>query len=223
MLGRHSLAWVTAEGWREALQTAAPQCRDDIVSWQSANWPATVRRQDIDAHTDQCSLGIALPPDVDSGIKKRICLRISKAHVAQMSVPLTLSEAIPAALPAWRDALTILDRKASAAGLVLRVYGSLALQAMTGLDYLKTTSDIDLLLSPNSRDQLSKGIDLLQEASANLPLDGEIVFPEGQGVAWKEWQVSMARQQGIRVLVKNLYGVRLVDPSELLVALDGRQ
>ncbi|KRB84004.1 malonate decarboxylase holo-[acyl-carrier-protein] synthase [Noviherbaspirillum sp. Root189] len=223
MLGRHSLAWLAEEGWREAIQAATPECRDAIRSWQRTNWPATVRRQDAGARMDDCSLGIALPPDVVSGVKKRIGLRVSKRHLLQTSAPLALSTAIPKALPVWKEALTVLDQKASAAGMVLRVYGSLALQAMTEMDYLKPASDIDLFLAPVSREQLSAGLDLLQEASVTLPLDGEIAFPGGQGVAWKEWHAAMTAQRGTRVLVKHLHGVRLAHPSELLAALDERE
>ncbi|MFC7518116.1 malonate decarboxylase holo-[acyl-carrier-protein] synthase [Herbaspirillum sp. GCM10030257] len=223
MRGRHSLAWLSAAGWREAIEAATPECRDAIRSWQLADWPATVRRQDAGARMDECSLGIALPPDVDSGVKKRIGLRVSTMHLTHTSAPLALSEAIPKALPVWKEALTDLDQKASAAGLVLRVYGSLALQAMTEKDYLKPGSDIDLLLAPVSREQLLAGVDLLQEAGEILPLDGEIAFPGGQGVAWKEWHAAAAGQRGTRVLVKHLYGVRLATPSELLAALDGRE
>jgi phosphoribosyl-dephospho-CoA transferase len=172
---------------------------------------------------DECSLGIALPPDVDSGVKKRIGLRVSMAHVVQTSAPLVLSAAIAKAPAAWKDALTALDQKASATGIILRVYGSLGLQTMTDMDYLKPTSDIDLLLSPDSREQLSAGVDLLQEASVTLPLDGEIAFPGDQGVAWKEWHAAVAGQRGTRVLVKHLHGVRLANPSELLASLDGRE
>lgn len=223
MLGRHNLAWLTAEGWREAIQAATPECRDAIRSWQLADWPATVRRRDAGTRMDECSLGIALPPEVDSGVKKRIGLRVSMAHVVQTSAPLVLSEAIAKAPTAWKDALTALDQQASATGIILRVYGSLALQTMTDMDYLKPTSDIDLLFSPASGEQLSAGVDLLQEASVTLPLDGEIAFPGGQGVAWKEWHAAVTGQRGTRVLVKHLHGVRLANPSELLASLDGRK
>jgi phosphoribosyl-dephospho-CoA transferase len=47
-----------------------------------------------------------------------------------------------------------------------------------------------------------------------LPLDGEIVFPSGDAVAWKEWAGAE------RVLVKRASAVRLAPVAELLSTLE---
>jgi phosphoribosyl-dephospho-CoA transferase len=106
---------------------------------------------------------------------------------------------------------------AGAAGYALRSYGSLALQAITGARYLTASSDIDLLFCPVTTSQLEAGIALLSSHQASLPLDGEVMFPGGDAVAWREWRDARAR--GARVLVKRIDAVRLADPAALVAAL----
>jgi phosphoribosyl-dephospho-CoA transferase len=89
------------------------------------------------------------------------------------------------------------------------------MQALTGITYLTPTSDIDILLHPRSVDDLHAGLALLQHHATTLPLDGEIVFPDGAAVSWKEWAASGDE----RVLVKHIGGVRLSGKAPLLAQL----
>jgi phosphoribosyl-dephospho-CoA transferase len=75
-------------------------------------------------------------------------------------------------------------------------------------------SDIDLLFFPANRNALDAGLALLERYSAVLPLDGEIVFPSGDAVAWKEWL------NADRVMVKDAVTVRLAPTAALLATLD---
>src|SRR6185369_13349406 len=108
-------------------------------------------------------------------------------------------------------------RKASA-GMDLRVFGSLALQALTGQAYLRESSDIDLLFRPRSTSELDAGTLLLASFLGELPLDGEIVFPSGQAVAWKEWFTARAHTE--RVLIKSQASVKLAPRAELRAELE---
>ena len=219
MFGRHDLVWLSASGWQAARARARPEHAGAIERWQHANWPAIVRRGDADAGPGEVCVGIALPPDPDSGNKLRIGLRALSGDVARTAPALAL-DAIAAHLPAllpdeWRQDLRALADES--AGLTLRVYGSLALQAVTGQAYVSPTSDIDLLFYPASRQELDLGLALLLKYAASLPLDGEIVFPGGHAVAWKEWLTAQAGNA--RVLVKEENGVRLASRDALLATL----
>jgi phosphoribosyl-dephospho-CoA transferase len=57
---------------------------------------------------------------------------------------------------------------------------------------------------------------LLDHYSLQLPLDGEIIFPSGQAVAWKEWRNAASTAIGTRVLVKRIDCVLLAEPATLL-------
>lgn len=215
MFSRHELVWLSAPGWEAARACAQSVQLAALERWQREDWPAIVRRSDADAGPGQVCLGIALAPNPADGSKRRIALRALKANVARTIAALSLRDALDAAPPAWRDGLAALD--AQAAGLNLRAYGSLALQAVTGQPYLRPASDIDLLFYPRTLGELRCGLALLEAHAISLPLDGEVVFPSGAAVAWKEW--IAAQRDAARVLVKDSDAVRLADPRTLLAEL----
>jgi phosphoribosyl-dephospho-CoA transferase len=210
---RHMLVWLHDEGWRAAIAGANAEHRDHLARWHHEGWPVVVRRPDPEAAPDEICLGLPLPPQGGTGKKIRIALRARDRHVRRIAPALELTGALHAAGP-WRDRLDALCEER----LPLRVYGSLAMQSLTGLPYLTPASDIDILFHPCSRQQLDDGVALLAHHGVDLPLDGEIVFPLGQAVAWKEW--LMAQAHPARVLVKDFNPVRLADPASLLATLE---
>nr|WP_315250207.1 malonate decarboxylase holo-[acyl-carrier-protein] synthase [uncultured Duganella sp.] len=213
-LERHSLVWLTAAGWQAAIASVQPEHAGALTQWRQNDWPAIVRRSDAgaDAAAGDIFLGVPLPPDA-AGVKVRIGLRVAPSQVERTSAALALRSALPAA-GRWRDRLTALSDAAPG----LRVFGSLAMQALTGLQYLSPGSDVDLLFHPVSRRQLEDVIPLLGRHAEHLPLDGEVVFPGGAAVSWKEWQAAIAHPA--KVLVKELHAVRLADTASLLATLE---
>ena len=206
---RHDLVWLTAEGW---LAAALPA---DARHWPERGWPAVVRRQDENAGADTICLGIALPPSPQDGAKRRVGLRAPLRHVLRVARPMALRDAVAASPPAWSAGLDALVT--ASAGLTLRVYGSLAQQALTGAPCVSATSDIDLLFYPSTQKQLDAGLALLQTHGQQLPLDGEIMFPNGAAVAWREWVLATSSQA--HVLVKELTVARLAPINSLLASL----
>jgi phosphoribosyl-dephospho-CoA transferase len=213
MYSRHDLVWLTPQAWEAALAELPLDARAPLDQWPRADWPAVVRRPDAGMPLDEVAIGLALPPDPVTGIKARVALRALTEGITRHEGALPLARAAAAAPDAWRDRLHALATGAPACGL--RAYGSLALQAITSLPYLTPGSDIDLLLAPANRAQLEEGIALLTKYAAQLPLDGEIVFPDGAAVAWKEWSDA-----GAQVLVKSMGPVRLAAREELIAALE---
>lgn len=219
MLARHSLVWLHPEGWQEAESSASADCRNAIRQWAQADRPLVARRPDVDIDGDTCCLGLALPPDPESGIKRRIGLRVTRNRVRRIDAPLAVAQVVEGAPQPWQPLLARLNEQASAVDASLRVFGSLALQTLTGLPYLTPSSDIDLLFTPANVLQLDQGMHLLAEASQQLPLDGELVFPGGQAVAWKEWANATCAGDGMRVLAKDMRSVRLMTQAELRMQL----
>ncbi|MET3134580.1 phosphoribosyl-dephospho-CoA transferase [Oxalobacteraceae bacterium GrIS 1.11] len=215
MFTRHKLVWLSAPGWLAARAAAAPEHAAALERWQREDWPLVVRRDDPDLAPDHVCLGLALAPDPVNGNKLRIGLRAHVEHVLRSAPALPIKAVLACAPPQWQAGLRALD--AESVGLTLRAYGSLALQALTGQAYLGPASDIDLLFYPRSEQQLHAGLALLARHAQSLPLDGEIVFPNAQAVAWKEWQAAQAAHA--RVLVKERAGVRLLPVNALLATL----
>lgn len=213
---RHDLAWLSGQGWRSAIAGARPEHRAALEQWQQNDWPAVVRRRDADAGEDETCLGIPLPPDPATGAKTRIALRVRRDHIVVSTPPLPLRAAPLNKELAALQALAA--PTASTAEITLHIYGSLAMQALTGQRYTRPGSDIDLLFYPVCKRQLDAGLALLSAHAQSMPLDGEIVFPDGCAVSWKEWLQATAHRS--RVLVKDMDAVRLAEPAQLLAMLE---
>ncbi|MEN3274431.1 MAG: phosphoribosyl-dephospho-CoA transferase [Massilia sp.] len=223
MFARHDLVWLGAEGWRQALAGAPAEAQAALAAWRQADWPAVVRRADADLAPGEVAIGIPLPPRAEDGRKLRVAGRVAAAALARHQRPLPLAQAaaqfseVP---PGWHSALSELAQQAAARMLDVRLYGSAALQVLTGQRYLTASSDIDLLLHSRSRAELEEGLALLRTYAAHLPLDGEIVFPDGRAVPWKEWAAALDGAAGTRVLVKEMTRVSLALPDALLASLE---
>ena len=210
MFSRHDLVWLTPAGWAAALAHAPHPA---LHAWRDHDRPAVVRRHEEGASDATVCLGIPLPDAF--GLRQRVALVSQAGHVARHALPLPLADALAAAPPAWLAGLVALQRALH--GCDLRVYGSLAMTAWTGQPYLRPASDIDLLLRPATQAELDAAVTLFEHHAQLLPLDGEIVFPSGEAVAWKEWLA--ARRARARVLVKSVSTVRLADPADLAATL----
>lgn len=220
MFARHDLVWLTRRGWQRVRAGAPLETIGALDGWRDGGWPAVVRRAEVDLAPGEVAIGFALPPRAQDGAKRRVGCRVEVADVQRRTRALPLVGALDAVPDGWRDGLAALERQAADAGLGLAVYGSVALQALTGQHYLSATSDIDLLLRPLTRKQLMAGLDLLAAHAATLPLDGEVVFPDGRAVAWKELRAAFDSAPGARVLAKGLERVALAPPEELLATLE---
>lgn len=215
---RHDLVWLTAQGWEQALHQATANVREMARAWQQRDWPAIVRRRDADANETDICIGIAPPPL--AGRKQRFGLRVARDAIRERVAPPRIDSLLPSLPVHWQVPLAALHEEAADHGLEFRAYGSAALQYLTGQAHVTDTSDIDLLLRPRTRAQLDGGVALLSAHARRLPLDGEIVFGDGQGVSWKEWAAAIRTGNGARVLVKNLHTVRLLKTGELLDSLE---
>jgi len=241
MHSRHELVWLSRDGWAAVQAQAGPGDRAPgsdfgaVARWRANDWPLVVRRRPPGLADTQVALGLPLPPAPD-GSKRRFACVVDARMVARWQAPLTLAEAAHAAPARWHDALHALlaDCTRTAAALPRRafvpggaavplcplVFGSLSMQAMTGLSYLRADSDLDLLLAPESRAELAAALALLQRHATSLPLDGEIVFPGGVAVAWREYATAAASPLvGARLLVKDGHGVRLATRESLEAGL----
>lgn len=218
---RHALVWLSADGWQAAAAALTPQQRALLQRWQSHDWPLVVRRRDADSPADTVCLGLALPPDAD-GVKLRLPLRVNVSQLRAVRAPLAIADVLAHAPQEWRAGLQQLSVEASALGLVIGVFGSLALQSLTGQTYLRAGSDIDVLLTPQNARQLQQGMELLQRYAQLLPLDGEVEFADGAAVSWKEWAQAAGRPNSSeqRVLVKRSSDVALMRVGDMTAMLD---
>jgi phosphoribosyl-dephospho-CoA transferase len=207
MTSRHDLVWLGADGWRAALAGADARHGATMARWRDADWPLIVTRQPPDALPGTVALGLAAPSRV------RIALSAREADIARHASPPLLSTVLSQTPAEWEEGLTELN----GACPEVRVFGSFTLQALTGQQYLSERSDVDLLFYPRTREALDFGLERFASAATSLPVDGEVIFPGGGAVSWKEWQ--SVRGTGSKVLVKHVDSVSLMAPEQLLAEL----
>jgi phosphoribosyl-dephospho-CoA transferase len=204
---RHDFVWLGANA---RVAAANAEDRELVARWICRDLPVVVARRSATLAADELNLGIALPK---CNGRIRIGFTASLRSVQKTSSPPRLTGVIASAPRASRARLRDLCGKAEAAGIEFHVYGSFAWQHLTGERYVTRSSDIDLLWRPRDRDQLMSVVMRLSSwaQQSRLKLDGEIVWPDGAAVAWRE----MAAGKDC-VLVKRLASVSLESREVLL-------
>jgi phosphoribosyl-dephospho-CoA transferase len=208
ILRRHQLAYLTAAGWEEALrlpgaQAVAPQLR----YWAAQGLPLVVTRQGTcTAMPGHIALG--WPAPLRDG-RQRVALNVAPRSVAWFDEFPEAHKALPLLPRGVRAPLQSLLAQLRENGVRPRIYGSYGWQLLSGLTYIHTASDFDLLLAVQGRDQADALVALLQaDAPRALRIDGELLFPDGAAVAWREyahWRAGLTRE----LLVKRLDSVAL--------------
>lgn len=199
---RHMLAYVAPHIWEGVM---AGESDPVLLRWADKGWPAIVRRPDCSDHGHAIPLGLPLPPSMG---KRRVALRCDADAILRISAPPLLRDAASAAPAAWQiaiAALLILNPQA-------RCFGSLAWAYLTGLPYLTTTSDLDLILAvddPATAGHIARELASIA-GSAPMAIDAELTAPSGAAVQWREWH-SGART----LIVKSMDGATLVQRETL--------
>lgn len=210
---RHDLAILAPVAWTRLLEGGFGAVHEALVArWAAFGWPLVVRRRLPADPPGTIPLGLPLPPATD---KARLACALVASDIIRFDPPPTLVEAMGAAPPPWRAAASELLALGSAAGIVPRVFGSLAWASLTGLEYVRPGSDLDLIW-PLRADQdpapLLRSLHDLQRR-APMRLDGELVLPDGRAVNWLELASPAAE-----LLVKTTHRVALVSRGDLFTA-----
>ena len=207
---RHDLIFVGPAAWHSLLLTRSDGAANALVScWVDRGWPL-IRRRAMPGEGHGVPLGLALPYFAG---KKRFSFLMRHEDILSTSPPPSLRSAGPSAPRAWRPTLAKLEDLASRHRVEARVFGSLALAVVTGLDYLTDRSDLDLLLQVNRDTDLSRlTADLARiEAAAPMRLDGELIRHDGAAANWRELHAGPRE-----VLVKTVSDVALLDAQLFL-------
>jgi phosphoribosyl-dephospho-CoA transferase len=209
-LVRHQLVWLNDHAWAQ-IQTRPwdLQARALLTHWRTHRLPLVVTRQRGDVVLGQVSLGLPGPTRSD---RRKLTINVSFSGIAEQDMCPPLAQIAQAT--DWCDAAGELASALAQMGIQARVYGSYAWQHLTGLTYLHADSDLDLCLEVSQLDKASQAIDLLAQTQLPMRLDGEVIFPGGHAVAWREL-AQLFNGKVSQVLLKNRHDVRLVDLAQL--------
>ncbi|BAU88665.1 phosphoribosyl-dephospho-CoA transferase [Methylorubrum populi] len=181
---RHDLLDVEPGAWAAAIAARADLAGvPHVAAWAEDGRPVILRRRNPGDEAGLIPVGLPLPPRDG---KRRIGFALPPDAVRPRR-PLLLAESRGACPPAWAATLGALIALSECHGLAPRPFGSLLWQSLTGLPYLSERSDLDLLwpvraaIPPGLLDGLAN-----IDARAPMRLDGEILFPDGSGVNWRE-------------------------------------
>jgi len=207
-LRRHQLARLSEAGWTAIL--AEPwdrQARDCLTHWATHRLPVVVTRQPRDAAADGwIALGLPAPQRWD---RRRLVLQVPRAAVLCLDEFPRLAEVQPMLPSSAQGTLRELIGRLDACHAISRVFGSHGWQAISGLDHLRSGSDLDLSVAVHGAAHADAVTHVLQSFDAVRPrLDGELLFNDGAAVAWREW-IEWRAGRARAVMVKRLHGVTL--------------
>jgi len=213
---RHDLATIRPGApFRIECNDVAQDAEASVRDWIAGGLPLVVARQSRgqSGGTDQIAMGLTLPPDEGS---LRIGCLLHANDILQVCPPTPLLACIPSLPLNLVMPLLALAEDLQVIGVEALVYGSLAWQTISGLNYLHAGSDIDLLCEVDTPRQLHDLIAILKKHSSPLGhrLDGEIRFPDGSTVAWLELANAL-HDPAAELLIKGDAAVRMVRVGDL--------
>jgi phosphoribosyl-dephospho-CoA transferase len=222
-LQRNTLVWLTPQAWRVVHGQAWDALAQDLLRyWQTCHFPWVVARQRPGVAADAVCLGLPAPQHWG---RRRLGTEVALDGIARQGQFPLLHEVAQSSL--W--GITAAPWLAQGAGLAaqVRVFGSYGWQFMTGMPYVRPGSDLDLSVHVPDLPAAVSALEWLAQTGDTgdrgngsgterdaplLPLrvDGEIVFAQGQALAWRE---MLQLRQGLarQALVKDRLDLRLLD------------
>ncbi|CAM3413511.1 malonate decarboxylase holo-[acyl-carrier-protein] synthase [Paracidovorax anthurii] len=205
-LQRHQLAYLSDAGWQRQLAAGGDGAMHDCLAyWSAQRLPLVVATQ---PPRPAGTLALGLPAPGRWG-RCRLALRVARTEILYFDAFPPAPRARPLLPAGSRAAWDRLCGALADSGAPARIYGSHGWQLITGLDHLRPGSDADLCIAvsgPAQADAVAERLRAFPEAP--LRLDGEIMFPDGAAVAWREWSAWRAGRTA-SVLVKRIGGAHI--------------
>ncbi|MGV0908605.1 malonate decarboxylase holo-[acyl-carrier-protein] synthase [Martelella sp. FOR1707] len=211
MIRRHDMVFIHRTCW-PAVLASEPDLRVTrlVALWAERGWPLVARRADPWTRGG-LALGLPLPP---SQGKRRHAFVVAPGSTSGSMPPPSLDNVRRVAPASWSATLLRLEALRQRRALDIRVFGSLAWSAITGLDYLTAVSDIDILIRIRPTTALDRLADEIAEIEAAAPMriDGELVRHDGLAVNWREFHSGVPN-----LLAKSMTDLCLV-PRDLFAS-----
>ncbi len=209
MRSRHNLVYISREARERALENIENVSSEVTALVMNENIPAIVTRQFMcDEGYMQC--GVTSPQTYDDN-RLRIGISVPIASISKFYTPFEVLK--NAVCDTKKDVLEELLFLGNETGFDFGVYGSVAMELVTGLKYLNENSDIDIYIRKNRDDSsfenFYKGLIKLEEKYKEK-IDGEIEVHQNFGVKIKEFFNSQKT-----VLAKGIEEVEIFEKDSL--------
>ena len=210
---RHDLVWLKVNAVKHA-EYAGPTPMEPMRAlsllhrWVLGNYPLIVARQN-DVPQGCLRVGLAEPA---SWGKRRLAFWVNTDDIERCQPGPLLGDIIHRVPQAWQAGAAQLAASVKELGVPAHVYGSSAMEVLTGLPCITANSDLDVLFKPASRaaaKALCVRLNQLRLAHPEFKVDGEVLNPAGDAVHWLELS-----QQRLQLLAKSNQVVRLIDLDE---------
>jgi phosphoribosyl-dephospho-CoA transferase len=209
-LQRNQLVWLSDPAWQQLLARSwDAQAQSVLAHWHARQLPLVVCRQRAAESSTTISLGLPAPLQWE---RRKLALELTVESIARVGTfPLLRNLVLsPADAPQVQDLLLHTD----ALQVSMQVYGSFGWQWLSGLPCVRAGSDLDLLAHVPDLDTAGQVTWLLQGLQLHCRVDGELVFPGGWAVAWREY-AQLIGGKVEQVLVKHRTGLQLMGMTEL--------
>lgn len=202
LFGRHDLLLLDP-----ARADFESECASDsaaAVQWIAAGRPVIARRPGLARGGESVHCGFPLPPDRG---KRRVCLAAPTSSIVRRFRLPGLRECVPHLAQPRRGQAAGLLESCREEGLAPEVFGSLAWQHLTGLGYLRESSDIDLRFKVKDNRGLERVAAVLRRCGTlcHSLFDVEIELWNGRSFSWREFMAGSGD-----MMVKTIHDVCLV-------------
>ena len=205
-LQRNGLVWLTISGWDRVLASDWDvQALGILQHWALMALPLVVCRQRVENSPPTVSLGLPAPSVWD---RRKLALEVTPDEVDRVGWFPTLEQLEP------REAFAaaINEIRSNAAGFdgPIQVYGSFGWETLTGMNYVRPGSDLDLRVEVPDREIAVAVARALNALLLPMRVDGELAFPDGSAIAWREYLLWTERKVD-RMLVKTRTSVGFIN------------
>jgi phosphoribosyl-dephospho-CoA transferase len=188
-LQRNALVWLTAPGWHRVLAGDwDAQALGILRHWALMALPLVVCRQRVENFPPTISLGLPAPSVWD---RRKLALEVKPVEVDRVGRFPSLEEfeQFEQLEPQEAFAAAIDEIRSNAAGIdgPIQVYGSFGWEALTGMSYVRPSSDLDLRIEVPDREIAVAVARALNALLLPMRVDGELAFPDGSAIAWREY------------------------------------
>ena len=214
-LQRNVLVWLTAPGWDRVLANDwDAQALGILRHWALRALPLVVCRQRVENSPPTISLGLPAPSVWD---RRKLALEVTPIEVGhvgrfpsfeqfeqfQQFKQLESCEAFIAAI----NEIRFNDPGFEGS---IQVYGSFGWETLTGMAYVRPSSDLDLRVEVPDHETAAAVARALNALQLPMRVDGELAFPDGSAIAWREY-LQWVEGKVDRMLVKSRTSVGFIE------------